>query len=170
MNCPKCGASGSQSKITKGFHYECGAILTKGGHFIDEDGSCRIGVLEKELTAAQARIAELEANQCEAEPFLTQRVFDNTGDIPRQYDVPLYRKKNHEPQTQVIAAKMKTVSEHVSEQLPFVPHNPFEQRPSGIACDKCGTETVGNDIVLTSYPAKRQLNCPKCGEVYYIRA
>ena len=44
----------------------------------------------------QARIAELEANQCEGEPFLTQRVFDNTGDIPRQYDVALYRKKNHE--------------------------------------------------------------------------
>lgn len=133
---------------------------------------CR--TLERELAAAQARIAELEANQCEDEPvgYWYQDGKELGFSLIRweQTDVPLYRKKNHEPQTQVIAAKMKTVSEHVSAQPQFVPHNPFEERPSGIACDKCGTETVGNDIILTSYPAQRQLNCPKCGEVYYIRA
>lgn len=35
-------------------------------------------------------------------------------------------------------------------------------------CEKCNTEMICDETkILTSYPPKRQYNCPKCGNVGY---
>lgn len=39
-----------------------------------------------------------------------------------------------------------------------------EPKPNGIACPKCGNELMDTNpmITLTSYPAKKDVHCPKC--------
>lgn len=55
--------------------------------------------LERELAEALARIAALEANQCEDEPVCWHDPHNNVfSDEPGSLteSIPLYRKKNHE--------------------------------------------------------------------------
>lgn len=85
MNCPKCGAPGNLGGITKCVHYDCGALLTKGGNFVDVDGSCRIGVLEKERDALAARVAELE-DEALAEDPLQDELESARAEIERQLE------------------------------------------------------------------------------------
>ena len=41
-------------------------------------------------------------------------------------------------------------------------------QPNGIACPKCGAELMDTDgMILTSYPAQRNVKCSKCEYVGY---
>jgi DNA-directed RNA polymerase subunit RPC12/RpoP len=45
----------------------------------------------------------------------------------------------------------------------------IEPRPNGIACPKCGKELMDTNpnMTLTSYPAQKNVHCPKCGYTGY---
>lgn len=40
---------------------------------------------------------------------------------------------------------------------------------NGIACDKCGEELIDSypNLILTSYPAQKNVHCEKCGFIGY---
>jgi DNA-directed RNA polymerase subunit RPC12/RpoP len=40
-----------------------------------------------------------------------------------------------------------------------------EPKPNGIACSECGEELMDSNPneTLTSYPAQKNVHCPKCG-------
>ena len=58
---------------------------------------------------------------------------------------------------------MKTLQQHNNEQKPT-----FDYVSAQVLCDKCGTEMLYTDKnILTSYPSKRNVQCPHCGTQGY---
>ena len=61
--------------------------------------------------------------------------------------------------------KLKSLDEHNSEawstQVNMFSNAP---RPNGIACPKCGNELMDTNPMgtLLSYPAQKDVHCPKC--------
>ena len=47
--------------------------------------------------------------------------------------------------------------------------NSNEPRPNGIACPKCGAELFDTNpnVILTSYPAQKNVGCKACSYVGY---
>jgi len=64
--------------------------------------------------------------------------------------------------------KLITLEENDSLRSVHV-YNHNEPRLNGIACPECGEELLDSNpmITLTSYPAKKNINCSKCDYVGY---
>jgi ribosomal protein S27E len=59
---------------------------------------------------------------------------------------------------------MKTLEEH-NEHI-YMIHAQPKVCLAGVKCDDCGTEMIlpESNVVLTSYPPKVRVECPKCGK------
>jgi ribosomal protein S27AE len=61
---------------------------------------------------------------------------------------------------------MKSLEEHNKDQTERY-NNTYAYQCTNIACPKCGQELVYTDpeILLTSIPPKKRVNCPNCGHI-----
>jgi hypothetical protein len=65
---------------------------------------------------------------------------------------------------------MKTLSKHNNDSYPKYSVSVSQPIPAGVLCDKCNTEMMipNPNMVLSSYPPKRMVQCPKCNTIDYI--
>ena len=62
--------------------------------------------------------------------------------------------------------KLPTLAEHDHEALSRHLDSQRDERPNGIACDKCGHDLLDIELsrgVLCTYPPRKKVRCPGCG-------